>query len=1244
MQKSIQKDNQVDLDTPKLQQVSQELNFQKNVEVYDQNLLQCIENIQKKYKTTQNLENLQKNEDFKQKDWSQQVQHIILTKLVPTYLSDVSQQVVYSFDNEIELKTQFLQEQVSSQQLKLGEKQREIDRLILDLNFIRKKEQERETLYEQKWNEIQNKFTKREQEFSQICQEKTKYWIERINEITTLFLEVKNFVMAIKNYIPREVYMGELFRFQKLFSIEELMEKSIYSQNHQVIWELYHDLETKMRSFQTEKDILQQNLIQIKQQCELLEKKLQRQNMEILEYQQKILYLEEDNSFYVQEIEEVKKESEQLSQRVEKNCQDIIIKKNQQMEQFHQKYLSVISNIDQIVTNQDQKIINLESFLANLNKEQLALKRENQELIKELQHVNEQKSRQAKIYEDSLEYMKSQKKNIISQYENQVKSEKIAYEENIKALKEQINEKANKYQSLYSSLLSKIQQQEQAFNEKESHLSYKQIQETTSLDMLKLISSQEEKIEHLTQQNNFYKQENNLLKQKIDNQEQEINLLEQNIQTSQQKYQKWFQENEENQIKIKGLVLKTEQQRKIIDEKESQISEFIDKQKKFDKEFFQLKMNFEFEAKSIKQQSQREVDKMRREFDDKLDQQVLKFKQEFQKQNLNSLPPNNTKVQVRNGNQIQDKPDVAQDYGQNQDIQLIVARAVKQRECELYEEHHQNEAQLKQFYENAFKQLYEELDKQQKASEQQQKQHYENLLQDSKKHHSKLQESLISDNSNSYNIILKEELQRSSMFEGQYLLEKQLNLELTIDLKKQTLQVDQLSKKIKDFEEENLKLKHQVEEFNLQDIKQKKVADQKLSEIEYLYKVEKEKYLSTLRREKDLSKQLQILQIEYQEQLNMQNNLQGSELKEIKEVIKNQYEDQLNKICIEQSVFVNKVQEEFQNFKELSNKRYNTLKLKYEDLLLITQTQQYFPVNEQLNEKQFDGSPVQKTHKNTHDHNLFKNQAIYNGLKEKNITSRAYTSLSQRRDENVYKFQDFNKFSQSIDFNQSQYKDSKTLNQTHSDLQSFNKSQANYFNQTSQQSDAASRAKQNLNEENNFEGTFYLKKYPFTKVNSYLKNVASIDSKRDLNKTFSLLRTSESRVSKERGQVNKNYSFTPNKLNQSLDLDQLDDYQKKYDNNKKIYMKRKCNIFASDSKQIEQSDFVQPSLEIVSINLNLNQNQPCPSKTGYGQTFTEQINIKHNQLYSTLKHFKNNTIKVERQQIKLSHLPVGNNN
>ncbi|KAL4492445.1 hypothetical protein ABPG72_005580 [Tetrahymena utriculariae] len=1243
MQKSIQKENQVDLDISKLQQVNQDFTFQKNVEVQDENLSQCIENIQKKYKTSQNLETLQKNEDFKQKDWSQQVQHILLTKLVPTYLSDVSQQVVYSFDNEIELKTQFLSEQISSYQLELGEKQREIDRLILDINFLRKKDQEREIIYEQKWNEILNQITKREQEFNQICEEKTKYWIERINEITTLFLEVKNFVMAIKNFLPREVYMGELFRFKRLFSIEELMEKSIYSQNHLVIWELYHDQETRMRSFQTEKEILQQNLSQNKQQYELIEKKLQIQNMEILEYQQKILYLEEDNAFYVQEIEEVKKESEQISQRIEKNCQEIIIKKNQLIEQFNQKYLSVISNIDQIITKQDQKIINLESFLANINKEQIALKRENQDLIKEIQHTNEQKSRQAKIYEDSLEYMKSQKKNIISQHENQSKSEKLAYEENIKALKEQLNDKANKYQSLYQSLLSKIQQQEQAFTEKESQLSYKQIQETTSLEMLILISSQEEKIEYLTEQNNFYKQENNLLKQKIGSQDKAINQLEQNIQASQQKYQKWFQENEENQIKIKSLVLKTEQQRKIIDEKESQISEFIDKQKKFDKEFFQLKMNFEFEAKSIKQQSQREVDKMRRELDDQLDQQVQKFKQEIQKQSLNNLPPINSKEQIKSGSHKSNQSDATQDYEQNQDVQLIVAKAVKQREGQLYEEHHQNEAQLKQFYESAFKQLYEELDKQQKASEQQQKQHYENLLQDSKKHHSKLQESLISDNSNSYNIILKEELQRSSMFEGQYLLEKQLNLELTIDLKKSTLQVDQLSQKIKELEEEILKLKHQVEEYNLQDVKQKKAAEQKLAEIDYLYKVEKEKYLSTLRREKDLSKQLQTLQIEYQEQLNMQNNLQSSELKEIKQVIKNQYEDQMNKICIEQTVFVNKIQEEFLNFKDLSNKRYNTLKLKYEDLLLITQTQQYFPVKESLQEKQQDGSPVFKTHKNTHDHNPFKNQAIFNGLKEKNITSRAYTSLSQKRDENTFKFQDFNKFSQSIDFNQSQYKDSKILNQTHSDLQSLNKSQANYFNQQSQQSDMP-RFKQTLNDYNNFEGTVYLRKYPFTKVNSYFKNVASIDSKRDLNKTFSLLRTSESRVSKEREQVNKNYSFTPNKLNQSLDLDQLDDYQKKFDNNKKVYMNRKCNIFASDRKQIEQNDIIQPSLEIVSINLNLNQHQACPNKTGQGQTFTEQINIKHNQLYSTLKHFKNNTTKVERQQIKLSNLPVGSNN
>ncbi|EAR85321.2 hypothetical protein TTHERM_00470940 (macronuclear) [Tetrahymena thermophila SB210] len=1241
MQKSIQKINQVDLDTAKLQQASQELTFQKNFDVYDESLLQSIENIQKKYKSSQNLENLQKNEDFKSKDWSEQVQHILLTKLVPTYLSDVSQQIVYSFNNELELKTQFLQEQVSSHQLKLGEKQREIDRLSLDINFLSKKEQEREVLYEQKWNDILNQIIKREQEFSQICQEKTKYWIERINEITTLFLEVKNFVMAIKNYIPREVYMGELFRFKKLFSIEELMEKSIYSQNHQVIWELYHDLETQMRSFQTEKEILQLNLNQYKQQCELLEKKLQRQNMEILEYQQKILYLEEDNAFYIQEIEEVKRESEQVSQKIEKNCQEIIIKKNQQIEQFHQRYLSVISNIDQIITSQDQKVINLESFLANLNKEQIALKRENQELIKELQHTNEQKSRQAKIYEDSLEYMKQQKKNLIYQHENQIKSEKLAYEENIKAIKEQLNDKANKYQSLYSSLLSKIQQQEQAFTEKESYLSYQQIQETTSLDMLKQISSQEEKIEQLTEQNNFYKQENNLLKQKIENYDKEISQLEKNIYNSQQKYQKWFQENEENQIKIKGLTLKIEQQRKIIDEKESQISEFIDKQKKFDKEFFQQKMNFEFEAKSIKQQSQREVDKMRRELDDKLDQQIQKFKQEFQKQNLNELTAKNSREQIKNNNNKSNQSQTQFDYEQNYDVRLIVAKAVKQRESELYEEHHQNVAQLKQFYENSFKQLYEELDKQQKASEQQQKQHYENLLQDSKKHHSKLQESLISDNSNSYDIILKEELQKSSMLEGQCLLQKQLNLELTIDLKKQTFQVDQLSKKIKELEEESLKLKHQVEEQNLQGIKQKKTADQKLAEIDYLYKVEKEKYLSTLRREKDLSKQLQILQIEYQEQLNVQNNLQSSELKEIKQVIKNQYEDQLNKICIEQSVFVNKIQEEFSNFKDLSNKRYNTLKLKYEDLLLITQTQQYFPVKEPSQEKQLDGSPVFKTNKNTHDHNLFKNQAIYNGLKKKNITSRAYTSLSQKRDENVYKFQDFNKFSQSIDFNQSQYKDSKILNQTHSDLQSFNKSQANYFNQQPLQNDI-SRVKQTINDDNNFEGTFYLKKYPFTKVNSYLKNAATIDTKRDLNKTFSLLRTSESRISKERGQANKNYSFTPNKLNQSLDLDQLDDYQKKVDNNKKVYMNRKYNIFASDSKQIEQSDIMQPSLEIVSINLN--QPQPCPNKTGYGQTFTEQINFKHNQLYSTLKHFKNNTVKIERQQIKLSNLPLGSNN
>lgn len=145
------------------------------------------------------------------------------------------------YEQDLDERTRLHGVEIDEKNVEIDFKNNEIKQLSLKASSSHSAESNR--ILKRKLTALIRQMSEREIEVKRAIHRNTEHWVNKVKELTALFVELKGFIFRLARQVPREAYMGELFLFKELFKIEELLENNVYSSNHLVIWDLYYKLE-----------------------------------------------------------------------------------------------------------------------------------------------------------------------------------------------------------------------------------------------------------------------------------------------------------------------------------------------------------------------------------------------------------------------------------------------------------------------------------------------------------------------------------------------------------------------------------------------------------------------------------------------------------------------------------------------------------------------------------------------------------------------------------------------------------------------------------------------------------------------------------------------------------------------------------------------------------------------------------------------------------------------------------------
>lgn len=95
-----------------------------------------------------------------------------------------------------------------------------------------------------------------------------KYYMDILIELSSKFLEARTFLSKLSNHVPKEIFTKELFEFSQLFNSIEKKQINYLHPDHEVVWKLYHDLQSKTACVFQEKDALHKTVVTLTNELE----------------------------------------------------------------------------------------------------------------------------------------------------------------------------------------------------------------------------------------------------------------------------------------------------------------------------------------------------------------------------------------------------------------------------------------------------------------------------------------------------------------------------------------------------------------------------------------------------------------------------------------------------------------------------------------------------------------------------------------------------------------------------------------------------------------------------------------------------------------------------------------------------------------------------------------------------------------------------------------------------------------